>query len=392
MVSAGEASGDAHAAHALRALAARRAPAAVTSFGMGAGALEAAGTELVVDCRDLSVIGFVDVARNYRRFVRRLERLRAALVERRPDVLLICDYPDFNLKLAETAREHGVPVLMYVAPQVWAWRAGRIPRIASLVDHLAVLFPFEVPIWREAGVGVTCVGHPAVRRIDPGTTREAARAALGLDPGGRLVALLPGSRPGELRRHLGPMLDAFAELARTRPGLAAVLPVAPTLARAALEAGIGEGLAPALRGRLRAIDGDSTLATTAADVAVVASGTATLETALVGTPMVVVYRTHALNAALFRRLSTLERVALPNIVAGREIVPELLQGRATGAEIARVAAPLLDDPAAAARMRADLAGVRAALDDPGDAGMLVAGQLERLADLERAGARAPAPA
>ena len=385
MVSAGEASGDAHAAHALRALAARRAPAAVTSFGMGAGALEAAGTELLVDCRDLSVIGFVDVARNYRRFVRRLERLRAALVERRPDVLLICDYPDFNLKLAETARARGVPVLMYVAPQVWAWRAGRIPRIASLVDHLAVLFPFEVPIWREAGAGVTCVGHPAVRRIDPGTTREAARAALGLEPDGPLVALLPGSRPGEIRRHLAPMLDAFAELARARPDLAAVLPVAPTLDRATLEAAVAARLPPGPRERLRAIDGDSTLATAAADVAVVASGTATLETALVGTPAVVIYRTHALNAAIFRRLSTLEHVALPNIVAGREIVPELLQGRATGPGIARAVAPLVDDPGAAARARAELSGVRAALGDPGDAGELVAGLLERLAD---AGARA----
>ena len=395
MVSAGEASGDAHAAHALAALVARRP--GTTSFGMGAGALEAGGTELLVDCRDLAVIGFVDVLRNYPRFLVRLARLRAALARRRPDVLLICDYPDFNLKLAGTARAHGVPTLMYVAPQVWAWRAGRVPRIASLVDHLAVLFPFETRIWREAGVPVTCVGHPALRAIDPSTDPSlgpgAARAALGLDAAGAgggpappTLALLPGSRPGELRRHLGPMLDAFERLARGRPGLRAVLPVAPTLDRADVEAAADAALPAALRERLHVIDGRSALASAAADVAIVASGTATLETALVGTPMIVIYRTHALNAAIIGRLAAIDRVALPNIVAGRDVVPELLQGRATGPEIARAAGALLDDPAAAAAARAALGEVRAALGEPGDAAAAVAGILGTLAD-ERSGER-----
>lgn len=398
MVSAGEASGDAHAAEALDALRRRRAPAPVRCFGMGAGALEAAGTELVVDCRDLSVIGFVDVLVNYPRLLARLDRLRTALRERRPDVLLICDYPDFNLKLAETARECGVPVLMYVAPQVWAWRAGRIPRIAALVDRLAVLFPFEERLWREAGVDVTCVGHPAARAIDPEASVDAARIAVGLEPGpGPVLALLPGSRRGEIARLLPPLLDAVVRLARERPTLRCVLPVAPTVpiagVRAHLDAAAADAPAAGLPGRVRLVAGRSVDAARAADVAVVASGTATLETALVGTPMVAVYRTHRLNAAIFRRLGKLEHVALPNIIAGRGIVPELLQERADGAGIAAAAGALLDDSGARARMQAGLAGVRAALGDFGDAGDTVAGLLEELASRPERGAptaRSPA--
>ncbi len=384
MVSAGEASGDAHAAEALEALRARHPERGVTSFGMGAGALRAAGTELVVDCRELSVIGFVDVLLNYPRFLARLRRLREALRARRPDVLLICDYPDFNLKLAETARECGVPVLMYVAPQVWAWRAGRIPRIRALVDHLAVLFPFEERLWREAGVPVTCVGHPAARAIVPeADAARRARSALELDAEVPLLALLPGSRAGEIRRLLPPMLDAVARLVAARPTLACVLPVAPTLdmdvVRAHLDAAAAEHPRAGLRTRVHLVQGSSVLVARASDAAVVASGTATLETALAGTPMVVVYRTHPLNAMIFARLVRLEHVALPNIVVGRTLVPELLQERADGPGIARAVGELLDDPEARMRMREALGEVRAALGEHGDAAATVAGLLDELA-------------
>jgi len=194
MVSAGEASGDSHAAHALQAL--TSTGVAFTSFGMGAGALQAQGTELIADCRELAVIGIVDVLLNYHKFLRRLKLLRQTLQQRKPDLLLIVDYPDFNLKLAETARSLGIPVLFYISPKVWAWRAGRVKRIAKLVSHMAVIFPFEVDIYRRANVPVTYVGNPVVHDAVSQFSRDEACRHLAMDPSRPVVALLPGSRRG----------------------------------------------------------------------------------------------------------------------------------------------------------------------------------------------------
>ena len=196
---------------------------------MGAGALHSAGTELVVDCRDLAVIGIVDVLINYPAFRKRLKRLRQALAERKPDLLLIVDYPDFNLKLAETAKALSIPVLFYISPKVWAWRAGRVPRIGSLVSHMAVVFPFEVDIYQRAGIPVSYVGNPVVHDAVSAFSRNEACEQAGLDPKFPVVALLPGSRRSEIQRHLSAMIATTKLLEKTVPGVQFLLPVAPTL-------------------------------------------------------------------------------------------------------------------------------------------------------------------
>ena len=401
MISAGEASGDAHAAHALQAFETLRAlgtrerqglPGAAErfeAFGMGGAALEAAGCELVVDNRDLSVIGFVDVLVNYPRFLARLAELRRALRARRPELLLIVDYPDFNLKLADTARALGIPVLMYVAPQVWAWRAGRIPDIVRRVDHLAVLFPFEETLWRKAGAAVTCVGHPMVRTLPREPDRRGARERLRLGEQAPLIALLPGSRPGEIRR-LVPLLAGVAvRLADERPALRFVLPRAASIDEGTLRTALHDGIAasgatPSLQAATRAAvrilapaEGGAVLALEAADVAIVASGTATLEAGLLAVPMIVVYRVAAANAWLMRRLLTIRDIALVNIVIGHRLVPEFVQEGATVAAVAGEATRLLDDGAAREALRRDLAVVRERLGE-GDASARVAELMQRL--------------
>jgi len=397
MICAGEASGDAHAAHALQAFLAlpcsepapMPAPAPVEAFGMGGAALLAAGCELVVDNRDLSVIGFVDVLINYPRFLSRLAKLRRAMTARRPELLLIVDYPDFNLKLADTARELDIPVLMYVAPQVWAWRAGRIPDIVRRVNHLAVLFPFERTLWRDAGAQATCVGHPMVTALPLTLDREQARRRLSIDEATPLIALLPGSRPGEIRRLMPLLVGAAARLVAERPALRFVLPRAASIEATVLQAALGNALAacevePATRtAAMEAIrilepgDQGTAVALKAADLAIVASGTATLETGLLGTPMIVVYRVAALNALLMRRLLKIRDIALVNIVAGRRLVPELVQEEATVDAVVRHAKHLLDDDEARAAMRADLSIIRERLGD-GDASHKVAELMAKL--------------
>ena len=351
MVSAGEASGDAHAAHALEAL--RERGVTVNGFGMGARALEAAGTELLVDCTDLAVIGIVDVLINYPKFLARLKTLRKAMRARRPDLLLIVDYPDFNLKLAETARELGIPVLFYISPQVWAWRAGRVKRIGSLVSHMAVLFPFEVAVYERAGVPVTHVGHPLVDDARSGFTPAEARGYFGLAAqGGPLVTLLPGSRRGEIERHLPIMLDTARRLLDARPGCRFLLPLAGTLELAPVEAALASAALP-----VTLVRGDACHAMRAADAVLAASGTATLETALIGTPMVVIYVVAPLNHAIMRRLIRIPDIALVNVVAGRRVVPEYVQGAAEPAALAADLHSLLTDKARAAEMREALAEV-----------------------------------
>lgn len=337
MVSAGEASGDAHAAHALEAL--HDHDCSFTSFGMGAGKLQEAGTELVVDCRELAVIGFVDVLINYPKFMRRLRVLRNAMRVRRPDVLLLVDYPDFNLKLAETAKKLEIPVLFYISPQVWAWRAGRVSRIGTLVSHMAVLFPFEVDIYKRAGIPVTYVGNPVVEDARSTYSTEDARRHFSLDTKNPVVTLLPGSRRGEITRHLPVMIETARILTSHLPECQFLLPVAPTLDEHLLRELIGSpaGLSLSL------VRGEACDAMRAASVALVASGTATLETALIGTPMVVMYIVNPINYAIMKRLIKIPDISLVNIVAGKRVVPEYIQHAATGDAMAADLLSLIQD-------------------------------------------------
>ncbi|MFK7995444.1 MAG: lipid-A-disaccharide synthase [Granulosicoccus sp.] len=362
MVSAGEASGDSHAAHALQALADTGIP--ITSFGMGAGALQASGTELIVDCRDLAVIGIVDVLLNYHKFLKRLKHLRQHLVKRKPDLLLLVDYPDFNLKLAETAKSLGIPVLFYVSPQVWAWRAGRVPRIGSLVSHMAVLFPFEVDIYQKANIPVTYVGNPVVHDAVSHYTRDEACLHFGLDKQRKVIALLPGSRKSEIQRHLPRMLNTIKLVEDKLPGVQFLLPVAPTLELDDIRQLLGNDV-PA---SLQISEKDSRDAMRAADLAFAASGTATLETALIGTPMIVIYVVNAINYAIMKRLIRIPDISLVNIVARKRIVPEYLQHEAVPSDMAEDLLSLLQDNNRRLEMIANLASVKDKMGDGGASG------------------------
>ncbi len=320
-----------------------------------------AGVRLVQDASEVAVVGIFEVLAHLPAIRHAMRRLEEVLESERPDLLVPVDFPDFNLRLAARARKAGVPVVYFVSPQVWAWRAGRVAKIRRLVRRVLVLFPFEVPFYEGADVPVTYVGHPAVERVPDEVDRSALLARAGLDPAGTTVALLPGSRRGEVERLLPPLLEAGRILGSRRPELQFLIPRARALPPGIFERAVEKsGL-----GRTR-VHGESYPAVlSACDAGVVASGTATLDAALAGLPMVVVYRTGAFTYAIGRRFVDVPHVALANLVAGRRVVPELIQAQCTPDRIAAEIESYLGDPAHAARVRADLSEVRDRLGPKG---------------------------
>jgi len=292
-----------------------------------------------IDSTRLSVVGIAEVLTKLPSILGAFSGLKRMLRSERFDCVVLIDYPDFNLRFAKAAKKSGVPVVYYISPQVWAWRRGRIKKIAALVRKMLVVFPFEAELYREAGLDAEYVGHPLAGQAACGMTGEEARERLGLGPDGAVVAVLPGSRVDEIRRHLGPMLEGVELLAKrlSRP-VEVVLPLAD---------GIDEGLVSVAIGRagvkVTTVRNDMYAALRASDAAVVASGTATLETALIGTPMVIVYKMSRPSYIIGRLLIGVERIGLPNIVAGGLVVPELIQGDATAANIAGELSAMLGD-------------------------------------------------
>ncbi|HKQ58037.1 MAG TPA: lipid-A-disaccharide synthase [Candidatus Eisenbacteria bacterium] len=351
---AGEASGDLHAAHLVRALA-ELGPCRV--HGVAGPALRDAGVEPLAAMEDLAVLGFAEIPARLPALWRTRARLLRALRELKPQAVVLVDYPGFNLRLGPELKQRGARVFYYIAPQVWAWHPERAQAMARWVDRLAVVFPFEEPLFRQAGVAATFVGHPLMDDLAPEVEERQLRAEIAARPEQRILGLLPGSRHQELERHLEPMLAAAHALARTRPDLVLVLPLAAGLDESRLAGHDLDGVR-VVRGRTRAVQAYAT-------ACAVASGTATLETALFGTPLAIVYRTGRLNYALARRLVHLERIGLPNILAGREVAPELIQDAFTPAKLAAVLAPWLDDPRSRADQRQGLATVRDRLGGPG---------------------------
>ncbi|MBU1743059.1 MAG: lipid-A-disaccharide synthase [Proteobacteria bacterium] len=358
MIAAGEASGDARGAALVRAVKARRPE--VEFYGLGGEAMAAAGAQILVPAEDLAVVGFTAVVPKLRFFRRVLKDITRRLHEEKPDLLILIDYPDFNLRLAKAGRRAGVPVFYYIAPQLWAWRPGRVKHFRRFVDRLAVLFPFE-PAWFAArGVRVDFVGHPLYDEV-PELSREEARGRLGLRSKGRLVGLLPGSRWSEVGRILPEFLGAARILHQRDPDVEFLLPVAPTV-----NTGWIDDQAAATGLPVRMFRGQTHVVMAAVDVALTASGTATVELALSGTPMVVVYKGSRINELIARLLVRgVDHAAMVNLIAGREIVPELLQHAARDRFIARRALNILENPDLYARIRRDLAEVRRRLGPGG---------------------------
>jgi lipid-A-disaccharide synthase len=356
LVSSGEPSGDLYGAELVRCL--RAQLPALTVFGVGGDRLAEQGAALVAHVRDLAVVGIVEVLRHLPRIRDALKRLVAEVDRRRPDAAVLIDYPDFNLRLAAELRARGIPTVYYVSPQVWAWKRGRIRRIRETVSHMAVIFPFEEALYRDEGVPVTYVGHPLVDLVRPAPDRHGFVSGLGLDPTRPVVAMLPGSRSTEVSNNLPRLIEASRIIRRRSPDTQFVLAVAPLLDDDAIGARCS-GLP------IRLVANQTHAVVGAADLALVASGTATVETALLATPMVVVYRVAPVTYALGRPFVRVAHFAMVNLIAGREVVPELIQSRFTPERVASEALSLLSDAGRAQRMRDDLAEVRRRLGGPG---------------------------
>lgn len=363
MVVAGEASGDAHAAELVIEL--RRRFPALHFFGCGGDQLAAAGCELLVSAHDLGVVGLAEVATHLPRIARLWRRLRRALRQRQPAGLILVDFPDFNLPLAAAARRTRIPVIYFVSPQIWAWRRSRVKRIRRTVARMLCIFPFEQAFYRAHGVSVAGVGHPLVERIARARssmpTAGDFRAQHAIPQSAELIALLPGSRRRELDFHL-PTLFAAAAILAQEADIAFVLPVAPGLDPARIRAACPVALLP----RLHLVPSSAMVPAVAdARLALVASGTATVETALLGTPMVVFYKVSPWTYRLGRQLVHTPHFAMVNLIAGRALVPELIQHDFTAPALAAAARPLLADGPARTAMLEGLAEVRARLGPPG---------------------------
>jgi lipid-A-disaccharide synthase len=348
-VVAGESSGD-NLGAALMAEVLERAPG--TRFvGVAGPRMKAAGCEALADAEELAVMGLFEVLHHLPRLLALRRRIRQALLARRPDVFVGIDAPEFNLGLAPALHGAGLPTVQYVSPQVWAWRRGRADRMARFLDLVLCLLPFEQEVYRAAGLRSVFVGHPLADQLPLAPDRAAARQALGLPANGPIVAVLPGSRLGEVTRLADDFAGTVAWLAGRRPGIAFAAAFAGEGTRATFEAAMGRHAAGV---PLRSFVGQSQAVLTAANVVLVASGTATLETLLCKRPMVVAYRLGALTAFALRRLGLLKApyFAQPNLLAGRQVVPELAQDDVEPERLGREVERWLDDPAAVTELEA----------------------------------------
>jgi lipid-A-disaccharide synthase len=361
---AGDASGELHAAAVAREL--REAMPGVRLLGLGGAEMEKAGVEIVVPQSEIAIGGLVEVLRDAGRVVAAWRRLGRALAEARPALVVLVDSPDFCIPFARRARRAGIPVLYFISPQVWAWRRYRIRKLARRVDRMAAIFPFEPREYAGSGLRVEFVGHPLVDRIDaPGAAeRAAARARLGLTKAERVVALLPGSRRNELDTSLPLQLGAARLLHREDPSLRFALALAPSLAREALDAKLA-ALPFARELPFAIFEGATYDVVRAADVVVTKPGTATVEIALLGTPLVVAARANALTAWIARRVVRLPSLTMVNLIAGEPVVPELIQEDARPERLAMAVRELLGPAGAAQRER--LAEIRARLGGGGTA-------------------------
>ncbi len=356
MIVAGEASGDKHGAKLVSALRALRPDLRFDFFGAGGDEMRQAGVETLVDAREVAIMGALEVARALPKFLRVFYRLSRAAKKRRPQLVILIDWPEFNLRLAKRLNRDGHRVVYYISPQIWAWRSYRARAVKRYVERMLVILPFEKDYYERAGVEVDYVGHPLLDSVRVTAPRGEFRARHGLDQLNPVVALLPGSRHSELKHILPPMVEAAKLLSRSHPDFQFILPLARTFDASDVSSQIGST-------RLRVVERDTYNALAASDLAVVASGTATLETAIIGSPLIIVYRASQLNWRIFRPLINTPFVGMPNLIAGKEIAPELLQDDLNGESLARMIVEFLSDLDRLKRARDDLAEVRKKLGE-----------------------------
>jgi len=357
---AGEVSGDLHGSHLVEAL--QRIEPEIQFFGVGGEGLKRRGMKLLYPAQSLSVVGITEVFVKLRTVLKALRGLKGSLEREKPDLIILIDFPEFNLRLAKIARRRGIPVVYYISPQIWAWRPQRIKLIARVVKKMIVLFPFEVPLYETAGVDVEWVGHPLLDIVKPTLPKEKAFREFGLDPKRRTVGLLPGSRIHEIERLLPPLLASTLLLQKEIPDLQFVIPLAPGISRTILSSQMKNISFP-----VKVVEGFTYDVMNLSDLLIMASGTATLEGAILGKPMIIVYKVSLPSYWVGRALIRVDHIGLVNLVAEREIAPELIQKDVNPERIADEASRILRDPILSRKMAESMDEVRQKLGEPGAA-------------------------
>lgn len=369
-LSAGEASGDLHAGAITKAILKIDPEAQV--FGMGGDAMRKAGGEVIFDLKEYSVMGFVEILSALPKFFALRNSFRKVMEERKPDCFVTIDYPEFNMRAAKVAKELKIPVLSYIPPSAWAWRKGRAVSVGRLVDKVACIYPFAYDVYKAAGANAEFVGNPLVDIVKPHLTKEEAIAKVGKEPGIPLVLLLPGSRVKEITGVLPIMLEAVGIIREALPQADFVLQKAPTIDRELLQ-----GIITQSGEKVRIVEGDSYDVMGTADVALATSGTVTLEAALCGLPTIICYTASPLSMAIAKRVVTVKFIGLPNILADKEILPELIQEKMTSGNMAKAVLHFLH-PEEYKKIREELAAVVKKLG-PGGATQRVAKMILNLA-------------
>jgi lipid-A-disaccharide synthase len=357
---AGETSGDLHGAHLVEAI--HQIDPEVHLLGVGGEHLARKGMKILYPSQSLSVVGITEVLFKLRTILKALKGLKESLDQEKPNLIVLIDFPDFNLRLAKVAHQKGVPVLYYISPQIWAWRPGRVKLIAERVKKMVVFFPFEVPLYKTAGVDVEWVGHPLVDIVKPALSKEEAFRKFGLDPQRRTVGLLPGSRIHEVERLLPPLLASAHLLQKEIPNLQFVIPLAPGFTEETLSPWMRNSPAP-----LKFIQGWTYDVMNISELLILASGTATLEGAILGKPMIIIYKVSLLSSWVGRAMIQVNHIGLVNLVAGKEIAPELIQREVNPKRIAEEALRILRDSVLQQEMVESLKEVRQRLGNPGAA-------------------------
>ncbi len=357
---AGEVSGDLHGSHLVEAL--QRIEPEIQFFGVGGEGLERRGMKLLYPAHSLSVVGITEVFVKLGTVLKALRGLKRSLEREKPDLIILIDFPEFNLRLARIARRRGIPVVYYISPQIWAWRPQRIKLIAQVVKKMIVLFPFEVPLYETAGVDVEWVGHPLLDIVKPTLSKEEAFREFGLDPARRTIGLLPGSRIHEIERLLPPLLASAQLLQKDIPDLQFVIPLAPGISKALLSSQIQNISFP-----VKVVEGFTYDVMNVSELLIMASGTATLEGAILGKPMIIIYKVSVPSYWVGRALIRVNHIGLVNLVAEKGIAPELIQKDVNPERIADEAFRILRDPILSRKMAESMDEVRQKLGEPGAA-------------------------
>jgi len=360
MIVAGEASGDMHGANLVREM--LRIDPALNFYGIGGKKLREEGVKLLANASDMAVVGLTEVISKLGSILKIMGMMKRSLDERRPDLVILIDYPDFNLPLANAAKKRGIKIFYYISPQVWAWRKGRIGQIKKTVDKMAVILPFEVDTYGQEGFTVNYVGHPLLDMVKLNYSKQESRKKFGLAENKITIGILPGSRLSEVGKLMPELLRASEILAQKMPEVQFVLPLADTL-----EEKIITKIISGFNVKVKIISSNTYDVISCADLALVASGTATLETALLGIPMVIVYKISLLSYLIGRLIVDVKNIGLVNIIAGKTIVPELIQGDACGKRIAVEALAILTNEEKKQEMIKELMAIRARLGEPGAA-------------------------